>query len=292
MQGRIIKGIAGFYYVQTESGLYACKARGIFRKDGQKPLVGDVVEIQVLDEKDMEGSIETILPRKSQLYRPAAANVDQAVVIFAIDHPRPNFMLLDRFLVMMEQQHLPTVICFNKKDLGDEKECRNLLSIYGSCGYRILMTSAARREGIDELQEVLRGKTTVVAGPSGVGKSSLTNLVQDGVTMETGEISRKLGRGKHTTRHAQLIPIGLDSYIMDTPGFSSLYLEGIEKEELKNYFTEFYPYEGNCRFQGCAHIHEPDCSVKNALNQGYISAVRYGNYVELFNELKERNHGY
>ncbi len=289
LTGKIIKGIAGFYYVQTgEAGVYECKAKGIFRKDKQKPLVGDNVKIQVLDEEAKEGNVESILPRRNQLIRPAVANVDQAVVIFALNHPKPNHMLLDRFLVAMEYQQVPAVVCFNKKDLGTEEELKQLYDTYCGCGYRVILTSAQKQEGILELKEILKGKTSVVAGPSGVGKSSLTNLVQDEVCMETGEISRKLGRGKHTTRHSQLITIGENTYLMDTPGFSSLYVEGIEKEELKDYFVEFHPHEGKCRFQGCVHIHEPDCSVKAALEAGQISPIRYGDYVDLYNELKEK----
>ena len=288
MQGRIIKGIAGFYYVQTETGLYECKAKGIFRKDKKKPLVGDYVEIKVLDVEAKEGSVEKIRPRTNELIRPAVANIDQAIVIFAVNDPKPNFMLLDRFLVTMEYQNVPVVICFNKMDLGTKEELETLQEVYGRCGYEVLFTSAAKQQGVRELQKLLRGKTSAVAGPSGVGKSSLTNLLQDEISMETGEISKKLGRGKHTTRHSQLIAIGDDTYLMDTPGFSSLYIEGMEKEELKDYFPEFRPYEGQCKYQGCVHIHEPQCSVKEALEQGKLSILRYEDYVGLYNELKEK----
>lgn len=289
MRGKIVKGIAGFYYIKAEDGeTYQCKAKGIFRKEQQKPLVGDEVEIRILHEADREGNLEAILPRKNSLIRPAVANVDQALVIFAVTDPRPNFMLLDRFLVMMESLEIPTVICLNKKDLASEEEIQEITEIYGGCGYEILLTSAAQGEGIDSLREILRDKISVVAGPSGVGKSSLINRLQDEVSMETGEISKKLGRGKHTTRHAQLITVAENTYIMDTPGFSSLYVDQMEKEELKDYFREFRPHEGKCRFLGCVHIHEPDCSVKRALSDGMISPVRYRNYVELYNELKEK----
>ena len=288
MQGRIIKGIAGFYYVQTEAGTYECKAKGIFRKDKKKPLVGDYVEIKVLDETAREGSVETIYPRTNELIRPAVANIDQAIVIFAVNDPKPNFMLLDRFLVTMEYQNVPTVICFNKMDLGTKEELETLREVYGHCGYEVLFTSAAKQQGVEKLKLLLRGKTSAVAGPSGVGKSSLTNLLQDEISMETGEISKKLGRGKHTTRHSQLIAMSQDTYIMDTPGFSSLYIEGMEKEELKNYFTEFRPYEGQCKYQGCVHIHEPGCSVKAALEQGKLNSLRYEDYLGLYNELKEK----
>ena len=288
MQGRIIKGIAGFYYVQTEAGTYECKAKGIFRKDKKKPLVGDYVEIKVLDETAREGSVETIYPRTNELIRPAVANIDQAIVIFAVNDPKPNFMLLDRFLVTMEYQNVPTVICFNKMDLVTKEELETLREVYGHCGYEVIFTSAAKQQGVEKLKLLLRGKTSAVAGPSGVGKSSLTNLLQDEISMETGEISKKLGRGKHTTRHSQLIAMSQDTYIMDTPGFSSLYIEGMEKEELKNYFTEFRPYEGQCKYQGCVHIHEPGCSVKAALEQGKLNSLRYEDYLGLYNELKEK----
>lgn len=289
MKGKIIKGIAGFYYVDTGDGsLYECRARGIFRKDGIRPLVGDEVEIDVLDAAERTGNVAKILPRRNVLIRPAAANVDQALVIFAMTHPSPNFLLLDRFLVMMEQAGIPATICFNKKDTAKEEEMDFLLRTYTGCGYPVLFTSARENEGIRELKELLRGKTTVVAGPSGVGKSSLTNCVQPDIRMETGEISRKLGRGKHTTRHAQLVAVDRDTYLMDTPGFSSLYLENMEKEELRMYFREFVPYEGKCRFQGCAHIHEPECAVKEALEAGRISRLRYENYLELYRELQEK----
>lgn len=207
MQGKIIKGIAGFYYVYAEDGnTYECRAKGIFRKDKFKPLVGDNVDITVLDEKELEGSVTEIHKRKNSLIRPAVANVDQALVIFAMDNPKPNFMLLDRFLIMMEREGVPAVICFNKKDLATTEELEFLYETYQSCGYQVILSSALKGEGLDEIEEVLQGRTTVVAGPSGVGKSSLTNSLQEEVEMETGEISRKLKRGKHTTRHAQIIP--------------------------------------------------------------------------------------
>ena len=289
MQGKIIKGIAGFYYVYGEDEvLYECKAKGIFRKDNQKPLVGDNVEITILDQQEQTGNLIRILPRKNSLIRPAVANVDQAFVIFALENPKPNFMLLDRFLIMMEQAEVPAVICFNKKDLASEEETRTLCETYRNCGYQVILSSALEKEGLDEIHEILKGKTTVVAGPSGVGKSSITNALQENVQMETGEISKKLKRGKHTTRHSQVIPVGHDTYLMDTPGFSSLYLTDIEEQELKAYFPEFRRYEEQCRFQGCRHIHEPDCGVKAALAEHEISQLRYEDYLGLYEELKEK----
>ena len=288
MQGKIIKGIAGFYYVYAEDGnTYECRAKGIFRKDKFKPLVGDNVDITVLDEKELEGSVTEIHKRKNSLIRPAVANVDQALVIFAMDNPKPNFMLLDRFLIMMEREGVPAVICFNKKDLLEEQAIEEFAGVYKKCGYSVLYTSAEKEEGIRELHELLDGRTTAVAGPSGVGKSSLVNRLQPNVQMETGSISRKIERGKHTTRHSEIIPIAADTYIMDTPGFSTLYIPGFEKEDLQNFYPEFKEYEPYCRFKGCSHISEPDCGVKEALAEGKISPLRYENYKLLYEELKD-----
>lgn len=289
MQGKIVKGIAGFYYVHVAgSGTYECKAKGIFRREKIKPLVGDDVIIDIINEEEKTGNLVEILPRKNMLVRPAVANVDQALVIFAINKPKPNFNLLDRFLIMMARQHVPAVVCFNKKDIASKEEETALRSIYEKCGCQVLFTSASEGEGLETVRAVLRGKTTTVAGPSGVGKSSIINLLSPEAEMETGEISRKIDRGKHTTRHSQLIMLEEGTYIMDTPGFSSLYLEDMEKEELGQYFAEFAEFEPYCRFQGCAHINEPGCGVKKALEEGRISRSRYENYVELYKELKDK----
>ena len=288
MQGKIIKGIAGFYYVHAEDEqVYACRARGIFRKDKYKPLVGDDVVISVTDQKDMEGSLDQILPRKSELIRPAVSNVDQALVIFAAADPVPNLVLLDRFLVMMEYQKVPSVICFNKADLIGEEEKRIFSDMYVKAGYPVVFSSTRTGEGLQEIQERLAGKTTVVAGPSGAGKSSIANSLQSEIHMETGEISKKLGRGRHTTRHAQIIPLGENTYLVDTPGFSSIFLPEIGEEELWYYLPEFREPEKNCRFQGCQHISEPDCGVTSAVREGTISRSRYDSYVLLHEELKE-----
>lgn len=289
MQGKIIKGIAVFYYVNVvESGVYECKAKGVFRKEKIKPLVGDNVRIEILDEENKTGNIVEIFPRKNELIRPAVANIDQALVVFAVTKPTPHFNLLDRFLVMMERKEIPVVLCFNKKDIATSPEIAELEAIYEKCGYPIVFTSALEQENIEEIRRLLLKKTTAIAGPSGVGKSSLINLLQNQVQMETGTISRKIERGKHTTRHSELIAVDADSYIMDTPGFSSLYVNDFEKEELKYYFREFASYEGQCRFQGCDHVHEPGCAVKEALEEGKIHPVRYKNYLEMYTELKEK----
>lgn len=297
MTGKIIKGIAGFYYVfVVGSGIYECKAKGIFRKLNKKPLVGDDVEIEVLSEEEKTGNISALLPRSSELLRPNVANVDQALVIFAAKRPDPNFNLLDRFLIRMQIEHVPSIICFNKADLLTDEEREELRNHFLGTDYKIFFTSTKNCDEnlessdswneIKKLKEELKNKTTTVAGPSGVGKSSLINLFQSKVNMETGDISKKIERGKHTTRHSQLIVVDEHSFIMDTPGFSTLTINELEKEELKDFYPEFLQYENRCRFQGCNHLSEPDCEVKNALESGKISSRRYENYKLLFEELK------
>lgn len=289
MKGKIVKGIAGFYYVHVvESGVYECKAKGVFRKEKIKPLVGDNVEIEVLNEDPKEGNIVRILPRKNELIRPAVANIDQALVVFAVAKPDPHFNLLDRFLVMMETKELPVVLCFNKSDIADDALIEKLRQVYEPTGYPLIFTSAREDDNIEEVRKVLKGKTTAIAGPSGVGKSSIINLLQPEANMETGAISRKIERGKHTTRHSELFPIDEESYIMDTPGFSSLYVNDFEKEELKYYFPEFAEYEGMCRFNGCDHVHEPGCAVKEAVEEKRIHKIRYQDYIEMYEELKNK----
>jgi len=292
MNGKIVKGIAGFYYVLViGSGIYECKAKGIFRKENVKPLVGDEVQIEILDEKDKEGNVIHIYPRKNALIRPAVANVDQAMVVFALADPKPHLNLLDRFLMTMEAQEIPIILCFNKLDLctGESRKDKRigvdptwLQDIYRSTKYPIAFTSAATQENISQIVTLLEGKTTVIAGPSGVGKSSLINLLQTDVQMEIGALSEKIGRGKHTTRHSQLITINEETYIVDTPGFSSLFTE-FEKSEIKDYFIDFARVAEKCHFQGCDHIHEPGCEVKEEVAAGRIHPARYESYVTIYN---------
>ena len=286
MTGKIMKGIGGFYYVYVENaGLYECRAKGIFRNKKMKPNVGDMVDIDVISEEEKTGNLVVIHPRKNQLIRPMVANVDQALVIFAVHEPEPNFQLLNRFLIMMEKQQVPVIICFNKMDLATEEEKEQLRRDYENSGCRVLFSSAQEGEGIPEIKSLLKGKTTVMAGPSGVGKSSTLNSISEEKQMETGAVSEKIKRGRHTTRHSELIYLGEDTYLMDTPGFSSLYLTDIDKEELRFYFPEFAEYENQCRFNGCSHIHEPGCAVKKALEEGKISRLRYEDYCYLYEEL-------
>ena len=303
-KGKIVKGIAGFYYVYVaESGIYECKAKGLFRKQGIKPFVGDNVQIDVISEAEKTGNVVEILPRKNALIRPAVANIDQALVIFAAASPEPNLNLLDRFLVMMEQQQVPAVICFNKTDLVTEEQAGRLQAAYEGSGYPVFFFSAERREGIERIRQQLSGRTSTVAGPSGVGKSTLINLLIPEAGMETGTVSEKIQRGKHTTRHSELLVLDQESFIFDTPGFSSLSVDyynpalrgvkggetlPVEERTLCLFFPEIARLGGDCRFTGCSHISEPDCAVKQAVAEEKISRSRYENYVQIYEELKAK----
>ena len=288
MQGKIIRGIGGFYYINAGNSIYECKAKGSFRKDGIRPLVGDDCIIDILDEKNRLANIISILPRHSEIIRPAVANVDQAMIIFAISRPEPNFNLLDRFIIQISQKDLPCIIVINKMDLADDDQRREIEEAYVACGCKVVFTSVSNREGVEEIRKLIKGKTTTVAGPSGVGKSSMINLLQSAVKMQTGVLSDKIDRGKHTTRHSELIPIDEDTYILDTPGFSSLNLFDVSTDTLKDYYYEFEGYAAECRFLDCKHISEPDCGVKKAVESGEVSRLRYENYLTLYRECKEK----
>ena len=286
MHGKIIRGIAGFYYVHVPKiGILECKAKGAFRNNKIKPLVGDNVDVEILDKEKMLGNISDILDRKNSIIRPSVANVDQAVVIFAASFPKPNLNLLDRFLLMMQTQKVPTAICFNKSDDIGTEELEAYAAHYANTDCEVFCTSTVTGDGVKGFREHIIGKTTVLAGPSGVGKSSLMNVLFPEADMEIGAISEKIKRGKHTTRHSELFSLGDDTYVMDTPGFTSSRLPELEKEEIKDYYPEFDEYIGECRFQGCVHISEPDCAVKKAVEEKKISDIRYENYKKFYDEI-------
>ena len=293
INGKIIKGIGGFYYVDTEKGLYECRARGIFRKNKITPLVGDRVSISVVDEENKKGVVEEIEKRDTELVRPPIANVDKALIVFAIKNPAPNLSLLDRFIVLAEKENLEIVIVFTKVDLDADGELlEELKSIYEVSGYKVIPVSNKLKLNIDKIKEELKENTVVFAGPSGVGKSSLLNEVDKNFELKTGEVSDKIKRGKHTTRHAELLKLECGGMVADTPGFSSLTLDDIDESELKEYFIEFDKYD-ECRFGSrCIHENEPSCAVKEAVENGEISKKRYESYIQLLNEIRSEKRRY
>jgi len=289
LEGRIVKAVAGFYYVAVEeSGIYMCRAKGVFRKLGIRPLVGDFASIEVTHEGDMEGNVVEIHPRSNELLRPAAANVDACLAVFAVKDPDPSLILVDRFLLQAARRGIPAAVCFNKTDLADEGERRRLQEAYGKCGAAVIFTSFERGEGIDEARAYVKGRTVLLAGPSGVGKSTLTNILTGESSMETGSVSKKLGRGRHTTRHTEIFPLGGGTYILDTPGFAELFTDDVSKEELQLYYPEFGNLAEECRFAGCAHLKEPDCAVRREVLAGNISRERYESYCRIYEDLAER----
>ena len=299
-KGQIIKAMSGFYYVRPDKGekadipfsyseeAYQCRAKGLFRKKGISPLVGDRVVFELTETDDVEGYVTEVLPRKNRLKRPQVANVDQALVIFAVHTPEPALDLLDRFLLQMRVRDIPVILDFNKDDLSVGDEAERFREIYRDAGVELIFSSTVDETGIDEVRSFLKGKLTTVAGPSGAGKSSLINLISGREIMETGDLSRKIGRGKQTTRHTELIRIEEDSYIIDTPGFSSLELPDFQGRSLDSLFPEFDKYRNECYFTGCSHINEPDCGVKAGLSEGIIPRERYESYVLFYNELSEK----
>ena len=291
--GKIIKGIAGTYSVKAaDDNVYQCKAKGVFRKEGIKPVIGDDVVIDVISINDREGNIIKIEERKNIMIRPAVANIDQALIVASLKSPDPNFYMLDKLILHFKQQNIPIILCFNKEDIAkNDKQTESYPNVYKDSGFKVILTSASLLQGINELKSQLHGKTTCIAGPSGVGKSTIINALQDNVLMETGDISTKLKRGKHTTRHSEIIPIEQDTYIIDTPGFTSIDVFNIEYDNLKEYYDEFKQFE-QCYFQPCSHIHEPNCGVREAFAEGKISNVRYDNYCHIYDELKKKSTTY
>lgn len=280
-QGTIIKGVGGTYEVQTEQGLVFCTLRGKLRLRDDRVLVGDRVEITRGSDVGL-GVVEAILPRTSELLRPAIANVNQVVIVFAVQNPPPNYLLLDRILVQAELLDLPSVIVFNKGDL-DPTAAQELQEMYERISYPTVITSVKAQKGLFEVRELLRGKISTLAGPSGVGKSSLLNALDPDFQLETGEVSHKAQRGKHTTRSVELLLLG-DGYVADTPGFSRLELGSDQESELQYAFPEFRPYLEACQFRGCLHRAEPRCMVKEAVEKGEILQRRYEHYLLLLKE--------
>lgn len=285
IRGRIVKGIAGFYYVKTDQGIIQSRARGVFRDEKLTPLVGDMVKIKISDE-DNTGYVIELEDRTTKLLRPPVANITQAVIVMSVKNPDINTWLLDKFLVMAEYENLDILITINKCDL-DEKEAKRLREIYENIGYRTILTSAVDHIGIDRLKEELKNNITVFAGPSGAGKSSLLNSLYPGFKLQTGDISLKNKRGKHTTRHTELLEVEEDTFVLDSPGFSSLNLDFIkEYENLRSYFKEIESYGSKCKFQSCLHDREPGCNVKAGVENGLIDKDRYKNYLSLLEEIK------
>ncbi len=288
VRGKILKGIGGFYYVYTNEGIFQCRARGVFRDRNKKPLAGDNVLIELTDTEDVEGYVTEILERKNSLIRPPVANIDQALIIFSLHEPEPAWGLLDRFLLNMTFEGIPSVICINKDDLKKEDEKDIILRCYEGSGAKLLFTSAKDGSGMEPLRDILKGKTTTVAGPSGAGKSSIINILLGQSRMETGHISQKIKRGRQTTRHTELMSIDEDTFIFDSPGFSSIEPADIKKEELRDYFPEFFSCNNECRYNLCMHISEPGCAVKEAVKNGVISDMRYDSYVSIYEEISKR----
>ncbi|WP_068556047.1 ribosome small subunit-dependent GTPase A [Thermotalea metallivorans] len=286
IDGTIVKGIGGFYYVNTGDKIYECKARGKFRKEKITPLVGDCVKITV-DGLSGQGVIEEILDRKTELIRPPVANVDHAVVVFAVHQPEPNLSLLNRFLILAESQEIDITICLNKMDLAQHEDLCSLTDIYRRIGYEVIMTSTKQNIGIEDLKGRLENRITVFAGPSGVGKSSLLNSIQPNLKLQTGEVSQKIERGKHTTRHVELLALDFGGWVLDTPGFSSLHLDFIEADGLQYLFREFHDFIGTCKFNGCKHLSEPGCAIKKALENHQIYPSRYESYTQLYEEIMQ-----
>lgn len=285
-KGRIIKALSGFFYVQSDQSVITCKGRGTLKKTGIIPVTGDWVKYTVVDELAKEGVIEQVLPRTNEMLRPPLANLDQLMAVFSIKNPVPNLVLLDRILLRAEAQRFHASICFNKTDLVDEKEIGEHLSGYRKIGYPVFFVSTKSGEGMAELKEFLQGRTTALAGASGVGKSTIINSIYPEFQLKTGEISHKIQRGKHTTRYTELLSTEPDTWIADTPGFSTLKASDFDMEEIRFYFREFLHLQDDCRFHSCLHLKEPGCSVKEAVYNGYIMQHRYENYKKIIEEIQ------
>lgn len=284
-EGIIIKGIGGFYFVSTEADrVYRCRARGLFRKDGIVPYVGDRVSIDIID--DEEALITGILPRKNQFIRPPVANVDCFIITLAVKNPDPNFYIIDKFLTMAEYQHTDVIICINKIDLIRIEEIEAFLETYRNI-YPVVAVSGKTGKGIEELIGLLGERKCAFAGPSGAGKSTLINLIHTSDRIETGEISEKTGRGKHTTRHVELFTLTDGGMVFDTPGFTSFEVISSDEQELAFLYPEMRSFTGKCRYHNCRHLSEPGCRVRAAVDEGLIPGTRYDSYSRQMKEIQE-----
>ena len=288
MKGTIVKGIAGFYYVKHEENVYQCKARGIFKNDGIKPMVGDFVTFEEGQGEEDDGWITEIHDRKNSFIRPPISNVDCFVIVMAAAQPKPNLAVMDKFLVMAEKSNIDIVLCVNKTDLAKGKTLDMLKDIYGKV-YPMVFVSCSRNEGIDELKSMLKGKHVALAGPSGVGKSTILNSLIPDAQAETGSISHKSKRGRHTTRHSELFDLGDGTMLFDTPGFTSFDILEADEEELQHLYPAMLPFMGKCRYDNCRHIKEPECAVRDAVEAGEISQQRYDSYKTQLEEIRNKD---
>lgn len=287
MKGLVLKGVGGHYTVKTKKGIFICEPRGKLKLDQKRLIVGDFVNVEKVQAKDSNGVIDRIYPRKTQLFRPLVANVSQCLIVFAVTHPDPQFQLLDKLLLLTESKGLKTTICFNKIDIADEKMAELLKEKYEKVGYNVLLTSVKDHIGRDQLIDVLKDEITVLAGPSGVGKSSLLNMVQPNFELRIGQVSKKNKRGRHTTRHTELMSLNSGGWVVDTPGFMTLELSFLEKEEIKEYFIEFKRQASNCKFNNCLHLDEPGCYIKKQVDSGLIDESRYQSYQSFIKEVED-----
>lgn len=298
-EGLIVKALSGFYYVKPDGAgneaILQCRGRGIMKNRGESPLVGD--RVLFTPTENGEGTVDQILPRETELIRPPIANVRLAVLVFSVREPELNLQLLDKFLVHIEHAGLETLICLTKEDLLQDKASvesvtTRVATLYEKIGYEVFVTSSLTGAGTADIKNRLAGEISVFSGQSGVGKSSLLNAMLPGLSLETNAISMRLGRGKHTTRHVELIELVNGGYVADTPGFSQLDFLELGVEELSPCFREFVPYANQCKFRGCSHLHEPGCQVLVALGEGHIAKSRYDNYVLFFEEMKQKKRRY
>ena len=291
MKGLVLKGIGGFYFVETSEGIVRAKARGVFKKDRNLLVVGDEVEVQIAENAEDDSWITEIFPRRNSFSRPPISNIDKLMVVFAAANPAPNFVVIDKMLVMAERKGIEPIVCINKSDLAAPDEVAHIKSIYEGV-YKTFVTNAKAGAGLSEVRAEITGYKVALAGPSGVGKSTIVNAIAPEGNMETGDISDKTSRGKHTTRHVEILRVD-DGYIFDTPGFTSLDLDGdIGEYELCDYYPEIRDAAESCKFADCMHINEPECGVKDALSSGGVSKERYATYLELVKELRERGKKY